>query len=267
MFVSIELISQGLASDFGAMMMSSEAIQLYISFGSAMIFVGALWIAWAQIRYLHELNLVREMELRIPGPLPIKVEAIERRRDRVEAFRQNKWRTVWRRVWLLLTAGVAVPTVGLCLVAFYSDALLPGSVIFEDRSSGALVSHASHIDLVLFVLSEMSKGALLDVIEVFQCEFGGVTNNSANVFFGMLLVGYRAIVGVTASTFVAFLLLATRFELKTIVVSSDLEARDDEGAVFEGPTSPDANEPKAAGNTVERLISKMRNTNNNTIDL
>jgi hypothetical protein len=182
---------------------SDGAIKSYIGFSILLILGFALWYAFQQLRFLREVAL-RDFEKKIPGPKPKKETSIKNQKQKIENFINDKWSFLTRKLCIILIFGFFVPSIILFFGATHYAYFDPTGAPFSDTQTGQIVSDASYLDVFVFVLGQLTRGAVMDFIEVFNIQTGMLTNNSDNYIFSAIVLMFRSFFGIFAAVVAVF---------------------------------------------------------------
>jgi len=158
--------------------------------------------------FAADTELRRELRaiLNRPGPNPSRAETIQLRKD----ARNEVLKTFMRQLSVTAFFVMGIPLIAIALVSVCNDWFFPGQVLFVDRSSGESVATPSGVQLFLFVLDQLLKGALLDFMEVFRIQFSAIENATANWPYSGLVLGFRVLIDFYALAIIAKVLSMAR---------------------------------------------------------
>jgi hypothetical protein len=173
---------------------SDQASRLY-ALATALTILGlSIWCARGMMR---ELKLVetKTFGLRKKGRKPYRPEVVEEWREEIRTFRVKQWRTYFRIAALLVVFGFVIPSAALYLGSIFYGWIDPLGHAFVTTQNHEAVMAPSRMELAIFIFNQMSHGALMDAFEVFQLDYGGITNDPSNYSFSAAVLLYRSLIG------------------------------------------------------------------------
>lgn len=191
----------------GAALTSEAALLVYSWTG--VLLIASISVSIGVQRFLSaDQNLHVELHkiLKKPGPVPTRAETIQARRD----ARNEVLKSFARQLGVTAFFVMGIPLAGLAVVTIASDWFFAGQPLFVDRLTGDPVGQPSNIQLGLFILDQLLKGALLDFMEVFRVQFSAIENSTTNWPYSGLVLGFRVLLDVYALAMIAKLLRAFR---------------------------------------------------------
>ena len=184
-------------------LVSLEAARIYILIAGLIVLVVSAYIAYLQLSYLRGIAL-DDFNKKFPGRTPESEEAIARREKRIDEFRTSRWRGLKRRLYLLLGFGYFIPSVVIFFAALNYSWFGLETEPFLNGVTDQLQTEVSKWEVFIFTLGQMTRGALLDVMEVFQWQIGALTNNPANLAVSLIILGYRTLMSAFTAVLAIF---------------------------------------------------------------
>jgi len=179
------------------------ALRLYVLAAGAAVLAFALFQAYRDHKFLDQLS-ADDFQKTFRGPRPIREKTKRKRQREIEAFRRNRWRTVWIRLIKLLILGVVVPSAMLAAAAYWYQWFDPVRAPFLIVGTQQTVTHTDLPKLAFFVLDELMRGGFLDTLEVFRIEPHFLTHNHDNKVFSAGVLAYRTFVAIFEPTVLWF---------------------------------------------------------------
>ncbi|MGB5948393.1 MAG: hypothetical protein WBG82_03655 [Parvibaculum sp.] len=185
-------------------LVSDGAIRLYILFAAFSVLALSVWLSY---RSMSKLKGIEEdvFAIKRRGPKPTKPASIDAARDRLNAFRKVMWRAYFLTLLVFVISGFLIPSTGLYLSGVYYKWLDPMGAPFVSLHGGDVVTSPHDAELALFVVNQLTHGALMDFLEVFHVDFGAIANNPENYLFSFAVLTYRSFVGTFAFALLFFL--------------------------------------------------------------
>tara|TARA_R110000868_G_scaffold163559_2_gene395808 strand:- start:9078 stop:9776 length:699 start_codon:yes stop_codon:yes gene_type:complete len=183
------------------MLTSNTAMRVYVlSAASIVLAISILYAARlsAELRSIAAAAFVYKRR----GRKPESPEAIERARQKLLNYRKEMWRNYYKLLVAFAACGFLIPSIGLYAGATFYDWFDPNSSPFVTKDGAETT--ANHIQLICFVLDQLSRGALQDFFEVFNVNPIEFSNNPGNYVFSAFVFLYRFVVG-TFSTALMFI--------------------------------------------------------------
>lgn len=186
-----------------AVLLSPYALRLYAVAAALAVLV----LSGVKARQTLEALRDEKVDFTTPGPKPKRRAKWLKRLETYQGAANRAARTLLAMVGSVVFFGYFVPTALLVLGAYCFDWLAFGGHAFVDGHS-APVHHPSLTQVVFFGLTQLARGALSDLMEVFGVSWGVLALDRSNTVLLWTVVGYRLFVGVWS---VVFLVAAQRF--------------------------------------------------------
>jgi len=181
---------------------------LVLSAGVVILLLSLKW-AFEQIALLRGVEF-NDFSKAYPGRPPSDPEKIAKRNAAIAAYRKNAWGSLFRAMATLILFGFVVPTLMFFAAANYYSWFDASGAPFLDLSTQQPVQHLQGSGLMLFIASQIAKGSLMDVLEVFHLDLGSVTNNPRDVAFSAGVLVFRTVTGIFAAVLGVFAWKALR---------------------------------------------------------
>lgn len=159
-----------------------------------------LSLRWA----FRQIALLRGVEFNdfvkaFPGRAPQDPERIKKRNEAIAAYRNHRWLGLFRSLTALILFGFVIPTVMFYAAANYYSWFDASGSPFLDAATDQPVQQVTASGVWLFIVSQIAKGSLMDVFEVFHLDVGAITNNPHDVAFSAGVLVFRTITGIFAT--------------------------------------------------------------------
>jgi hypothetical protein len=183
---------------------SDDAIRIYI-------LGGALIILTISIVYANRLTVelrsiaVAAFTYKKRGRKVTKPESIARARTELLQFRKKMWSHYGKLITAFLVCGFLIPSIGLYLGSIYYGWLDPTNKPFVSMHGNSAIDAPQQGQLLVFVLDQLMRGALMDFMEVFRYDVSAISNNPSNYPFSVAIFLFRTFVG-TFATALCFVL-------------------------------------------------------------
>lgn len=187
---------------------SDLAIRIYALLGALFVLALSVFLSY---RLMSKLKGIEDAAfvLKPRGRKPMRPEAVKDAQDRLLQFRKIMWRSYFLTLLVFLVCGFLIPSAGLYFGGAYYGWFDPFGTPFVSLHGGEPVTVPHSTELALFILNQLTHGALMDFLEVFHLDFGAIANNPANYPFSFAVFVYRSFVGTFAFALLFFLRRAT----------------------------------------------------------
>lgn len=182
---------------------SDLAIRLYVLLGALTVLIASVIYAYRLMAELRRVE-VDTFTVKPRGRKPVKPESVERARERLLAFRRSMWRNYLKLLAVFVICGFLIPSAGLFLAGIYYNWFDPAGIPFVSLNDNSPVTNPEIWATAKFVVNQLSHGALMDFLEVFDKDLGEIANNPDNYLFSLTVFFYRGFVGTFAFALMLF---------------------------------------------------------------
>ncbi len=181
---------------------TDDASVFWLSWAGLFVgFVSSIWIAWRFYGIVKEIDAVMIFagedipQYKLRKPIVNRIEKLERQAG-------NGFSIVLWRSSAMVFFGMLVPGLLLALLVHYQHRLLPGPSILIAGSDPMPQGAVSYVDTAIFVLDQALRGALNDLMEVFDLSLTPISNNPDQSVYTTLVFFYRLTCGTIAGAIV-----------------------------------------------------------------
>jgi hypothetical protein len=164
-------------------------------------FVLSIWIAWRFYGIVKDIDAAMIFagqdipQYKLRKPILNRIEKLERQAGNGLSI------VIWRSTAMTFF-GMLVPGLLLALLVHYQDSLLPGPSILLAGNDPMPQGAVSYFDTAIFVLDQALRGALNDLMEVFDLSLTPISNNPDQGVYTTLVFFYRLTCGTIAGAIV-----------------------------------------------------------------
>lgn len=176
------IVSPYLASPF--------AIRLYIITSCLITLGNSLLLALSAKLKLTDIKN-ESFKFTFPGPHPENEDKIAKRREVLEEKAAEVWRPYYWSALSLLVFGLVIPLMGFILICANYVWLDTNHVPFVNIVTRTQIQTPDVMTFLIFVIDQISRGALFDTLEVFNYNVSMITNNSNNYLFSTIVLTFR----------------------------------------------------------------------------
>jgi hypothetical protein len=182
-------IAQMFASEVWRILSSPLAVRIYVCTAGIAVLVGSGFKAHETFEALKD----TPPDFRMRGARPRRERSLRRRLADYEAAANNAVRAALLMAGKVVLLGYLVPTILLMAgLYWYGWLTFGGSALVEGTR---VVDSPDPVQVLMFSVTQLARGSLADVMDVFGLSWGPLTADPTNYLLLALLVGYRIFVG------------------------------------------------------------------------
>jgi len=176
-------------------LVSEQARRVYVFALAFAISLFSVYTARKPFIRLHRSTSIDTLRrvLTYRGSKPSTPRGIARRRQRIRDDARAYSMTSLGRIGLIFALGVIVPLISVLTIAWIAPFLFPGHAVLIDADTRQAIDTPAVGDLAVFTVDMILKGALNDVAEVYELNFGAVRHASDNILFGLYVLMFRLV--------------------------------------------------------------------------
>ena len=182
-------VAQMLASEVWRILSSPLAVRIYVCTAGIAVLVGSGFKAHETFEALKD----TPPDFRKKGAKPKRERSLKKRLADYEAAASDAVRAALLMAGKVVLLGYLVPTILLMAGLYWYGWLSFGGSAFVEGTR--IVASPAPVEVLMFSVTQLARGSLADVMEVFGLSWGPLTADPANYLLLTLLVGYRIFVG------------------------------------------------------------------------